>query len=38
MKNFLQTISMAAGFIWLMLTDKEAQRQLDYDNGEGEIE
>lgn len=38
MKNFLQTITMAAGFIWLMFTDEEARRQLDYDNGGGEIE
>ena len=38
MKNFFQTITMAAEFIWMMFTDEDAQRQLDYDNGQGEID
>lgn len=38
MKTLTKAITMAAEFLWIMLTDKEAQRQLDYDNGEGEID
>ena len=36
MKRIFEAIGMLFAFIWIMLTDEEAQRQLDYDNGEGE--
>ena len=38
MKNFIACIGMVLESLWILFTDKEQQRQLDYDNGGGEIE
>ena len=38
MKNFFECICMVLESLWILFTDNEQQRQLDYDNGGGEIE
>lgn len=38
MKNFLECICVVWESLWILFTDKGEQRQLDYDNGGGEIE
>ena len=38
MKTIFECVRMVFGAIWILLNDNEQQRQLDYDNGGGEIE
>ena len=38
MKRIFEVIDVFAEMIYVLLTDKEQQRQLDYDNGCGEVE